>query len=42
MVGQNYMPSGSRQSTLSAAVAQAQQMANTQLIGMTEMLLSTL
>jgi len=33
VIGQNFLPSSSRSSTLSAAMAQAQQMANAQLIG---------
>jgi len=39
VVGQNFIPSSSRPSTLAAAVAQAHHMANTQLIGMAVILL---
>jgi len=39
VVGQNFMPSSSRASTLSAAIAQAHQMGNPQFIGMAEVLL---
>ena len=38
MVGQNFIPSSSRPSALAAAVAQAHQMGNTQLVGTTAVL----
>jgi len=39
-VGQNFIPSSSRSSALAAAVPQAQQMGNTQLVGMVFILLN--